>query len=244
MRGSDLSDIDLGIIGGTGFTDLGFVEREKKEVKTPYGEPSSAITIYEHKGKSIGVLQRHGMDRTIPPHMINHRANIHALDSLGLKKVVGINSVGALSKDTHIPSIVLPDDYIDLQPVTYYDDKIKHIVPGLSEDLRNGMIESANDLGVGLITKGVYIQSKGPRLETKAEIKMMARWGDIVGMCAGSEATLTKELGIAFCFICSVDNYANGITDEPPNFKEIIETSRQNTKKINEIILNFVEGYL
>jgi len=239
-----LDKLDLGIIGGTGFTDLGFVEKKKTRVKTPYGEPSSPVTVYEYKGKLIGALQRHGEERTIPPHIINHKANIHALDSLGLKKVIGINSVGALKKEMVIPSIVLPQDYINLDPVTFYDDKIRHIIPGLSEELRNGLLESAKDLGVGLISKGVYLQSKGPRLETKAEIRMMSKWADVVGMCAGSEATLTKELGIAFCFLCSVDNYANGLSEDVVSYQEIVDTSRQNTSRINDIILNFVDTYL
>jgi 5'-methylthioadenosine phosphorylase len=241
--GSELAEL-LGIIGGTGFKEFSLELREKKSIKTPYGPPSSDILFYEHKGKTLCCLIRHGEMRNIPPHMVNHKANIFALHLAGATKVIGLNSVGALRKDLPLPSIVLPDDYINFDPPTFFDSQIRHVVPELSSHLRSNLIESAKDLGLSVIEKGVYVQTKGPRMETPAEIRVISKWGDVVGMNAASEATLAKEKELEFCSICSIDNMANGLGEGPPNYQEILATSQQNQKKIEDILLRYIEVYL
>lgn len=234
----------LGLIGGTGFTELGLEEVDRKLVKTPHGEASSEIVFFDVKGKVLACLFRHGDPRIIPPHMVNHRANIYALKEVGVEKIIGVNSVGGLRQGMPVPSIVIPHDYVNFSPPTYFDDKIFHITPGLSEELRKGLKESASDLGIGVIFEGVYVQMRGPRLETPAEIKIIQKWGDVVGMNAASEATLAKELELEYCSVCTVDNHAHGLSEEVPTYQEILNTARANTKKVNDIILNYVEAYL
>ena len=234
----------LGILGGTGFTGIGLEPEERKTVVTPYGKPSSDLLFYDLKGRSLVVIQRHGEQRNIPPHMVNHRANIFALDQAGAKAIIGINSVGALRMDMPIPSIIVPDDYFDLNPPTFFDGEIKHVVPGYSEHLRKQVIEAAKDLGLSVIDKGVYVQTKGPRLETRAEVRVISKWGDIVGMNSASEATLANELGCEFAAICSVDNYAHGLGDKAPDYREILAVAKGSQERILQILLRFIEGYL
>lgn len=234
----------LGILGGTGFSGLGLEPKERKTVVTPYGKPSSDLMFYDIKGKTVAVIMRHGEQRNIPPHMVNHRANISTLHQAGAKAIIGLNSVGALRPDMNIPSIVVPEDYFDLNPPTFFDSEIKHVVPGYSVTLRKKVLEAAKDLGLSVLGKGVYVQTKGPRLETQAEIRVISKWGDIVGMNSASEATLANELGCEFACICSVDNYAHGLGDKAPDYREIVAVAKENQGRIQQLLLRLIEGYL
>ncbi len=199
----------IAVIGGSGFTEL---------VK-----------------ENIIFLQRHGSD--VPPHKINHKENILSLKKQGAEVVIGINSVGSLKKEIKPGSIVIPDDYISLKDIqTYYDLEVRHITPGLDEDIRKKIIATASEINLKVIEKGVYIQAIGPRLETKAEINMIKNYADVVGMTMANEATLAKELGLKYASICSVDNYANGITEEPVTFEDIKMAQKKNKEKIERLL--------
>ncbi len=214
------------------------------EAETPYGKPSSKVQIIEVNGRKASFIRRHGPEHTIPPHMINHRANIYALHSLGVKNLISIGSVGSLKEGIKPPAIVIPEDYISPFRVdTFFDDKVEHITPEMDDALRNDLRESALSLGIEVHFGGVYLQTLGPRLETKAEIRMYSRFADIVGMTVGSEATLSQEIGMRFAAICSVDNYAHGIGGEVPEFREILERSKINQERTKAIVLNFIEKY-
>jgi 5'-methylthioadenosine phosphorylase len=133
--------------------------------------------------------------------------------------------------------MLLPDDYINTgQILTYYDDKIRHIVPGLDLKFRNEIFSETKQLSLQIKSKGIYIQTQGPRLETKAEIQMLKNFGDVVGMTMASEATLAKELDIKYANISVVDNYCNGIIDEPLTHTIIAENQAKNGKNIKKIV--------
>ena len=234
----------LGIIGGTGFCGLGLEPKERRTVITPHGQPSSDLLFYDLKGKPVVLILRHGGPPSIPPHMVNHRANLFALHQAGAKAIIGLNSTGALRKDMPIPSIVVPDDFIGFNPPTFFDGEIRHAVPGYSEALRGKILEAAKDLGLSVMDKGVYIQTRGPRLETKAEVRVISKWGDIVGMNSASEATLANELKCEFACICSVDNYAHGIGETAPDYREIVAVAKENQGRILQLLLRTIEGYM
>jgi 5'-methylthioadenosine phosphorylase len=234
--------IKLGIISGSGAYDLGMEVLEEFEAETPYGKPSSKVQIVEINGNRAAFIRRHGPEHTIPPHRINHRANIYALRDLGTDRIISIGSVGSLKEGIKPPAIVIPEDYISPFRVdTFFDDKVEHITPEMDDELRKELRESALSLGIDVHFGGVYIQTLGPRLETKAEIRMYSRFADIVGMTVGSEATLSQELGIGFAAICSVDNYAHGIGGEVPEFRVILERSKVNQEKTKAIVRNLLE---
>ena len=232
----------LGILSGSGAYDLGMEIVEEFEVETPYGMPSSKIQVVEAGGNRAVFIRRHGPEHTIPPHKINHRANIYALKSIGVEHVISIGSVGSLKEGIKPPAIVIPEDYISPFRVdTFYDEKVEHITPEMDDVLRNSLRESALSLGMDVHFGGVYLQTLGPRLETKAEIRMYSRFADIVGMTVGSEATLSQELGMRFAAICSVDNYAHGIGGEVPDFQEILKRAKVNQERTKAIVKNFLE---
>ncbi|MEW6007897.1 MAG: MTAP family purine nucleoside phosphorylase [bacterium] len=194
------------------------------------GKGDGSIFIKE----SFVFLPRHGKDKTIPPHIINHQANMLALKSLGVSQIIAINSVGSLKENITPDDFLVPDDYINLWDTrTFYDEKIVHILPELDETTRLLIIDKAKSCGINPIDKGVYVQTRGPRLETKAEIRFLKTLGDVVGMTMASEATIAKELDIPYASLCMVDNYCNGIKEEPLSFSLIKEAQRKKMGKLS-----------
>ena len=219
----------IGIIGGSALVGSErFPNLEKKIVATKYGK------VEVLADRSLCFLNRHA--RGLPPHMINHRANISVFEKLGIKEVIGISSVGSLKESLAPGTLVVIDDYIQLSGIQTFNDKeLKFVVPGFSERLRKILIGSARQLGIDFSDKGTYIQTQGPRFETKAEIRMFSRFADVVGMTLGNEITLAKEKGLDYACMCSVDNYANGIGQEI-NWEKIQQIQKRNVANIRKIL--------
>jgi purine nucleoside phosphorylase len=227
----------LGIIVGGYFSLEGMEVAEKRAMETPFGEPSDHFTIGRLGGKEVTFLSRHGPEG-IPPHRINHRANIYALKKMEVAEVIGVNSVGSLKEELPPGWIVIPHDYLSPWGIpTFYEHQAVHITPVLDAGLRERLIQAASGVGVAFAPEGVYIQTIGPRLETKAEIAMMRGLGDVVGMTMAHEATLCQEVGLAYASICSVDNYCHGIIEQPLTAEEIIQRARENAATINKILM-------
>ena len=227
----------LGIIGGTSLFGTEFFKGFKEEwIETEHGK------AYLLTSEGAVFIPRHGKDMKIPPHRINHKANIKALEMRGIKKVLGINSVGGLKKELKPGSIVVPDDYIALCNVpTFHDEEIVHITPALDEGLRQEITKVAKEMSIKIIPEGIYFQSIGPRLETRAEISLMSSFADLVGMSLASEATLAQELGIAYASICSVDNYAHGVGKGELDFEKVVEEASKNRVDLKRLLLRLIE---
>ena len=231
----------LGIIAGWGTPPAEMEIGETREMETPFGEPSDHFAIGLLAGKEVVFLRRHGTEE-IPPHRINHRANVYALKKLTVTEVIGINSVGSLSKQVPPGHIVIPHDYCSPWAVmTFYERGVVHITPVLDAALRERLIQAAARANVAYKQDGVYIQTIGPRLETKAEIALLKNFGLVVGMTMAHEATLCQEAGLAYASICSVDNYAHGITEAPLTEKEIAIKAQENAATIRRILLRVLE---
>lgn len=208
-----------------------------KKMKNEYGDAAVFIT-----DKTAMVL-RHGNDpqKHILPHLINYRANVKALKDIGVKEIVGINSTGSLKKNLRPGIIVIPDDFITLTATpTLFKNKSVHITPSLNEGVREKLIKAALKKKLKVIKKGTYWQTQGPRLETKAEIRMMTNFADIVGMTMANEAVIAQELEIPYASACSIDNYGNGILDEPLSMQEILDGTRKNA----DLMIQLLHGYL
>jgi 5'-methylthioadenosine phosphorylase len=228
----------LGLIGGTSLFGSKFLEdAQEREVETEYG------TVYLLFTRKVIFIPRHGKEENIPPHRINHKANIMAFKELNVEKIVGVTSVGSLKLDIKPRSIVVPHDYISLCSIpTFYDDKIVHVTPGLDESLRRDIIKVATGLGVDLIERGVYFQTVGPRLETRAEINFIRDYADVVGMNMASEATLAKELELRYANISTVDNYAHGIiAGEELDYKKIVEAASKSRADLEKVLKKLIE---
>lgn len=214
---------ELAIIGGTGLTSLKGLEITRKEmVHTPYGEPSGPLTHGVLGGKEVIFLARHGYGHTIPPHLINYRANIWALSQTGVTRVIGVAAVGGIRDDLSPGRIVIPDQLIDYtwsRASTFFDEgsPVTHIdfTAPYSAALRELLIRAAGEEGQdaddALNYSGVYGVTQGPRLETAAEIDRMERDGcALVGMTGMPECALARELDLEYACCAVIANWAAG----------------------------------
>lgn len=210
----------LAIIGGTGMAQLSCLEiSHRKIMTTPYGEPSGPLTFGKINDNTVVFLARHGYGHTIPPHQVNYRANLWALHSLNLSRVISVASVGGIRADLTPGTVAIPDQIIDYthgRKYTYYDaiDRaVTHIdfTEPYCELTRKRLLEAAERANERVIDGGVYGATQGPRLETAAEVNRLERDGvDMIGMTGMPEAALAKELGLCYGTIAVVANYAAG----------------------------------
>ncbi|MDR1855521.1 MAG: S-methyl-5'-thioinosine phosphorylase [Azoarcus sp.] len=210
----------LAIIGGTGLTQLSSLEVLRREVaRTPYGEPSGALTFGRLCEREVVFLARHGYGHTIPPHRVNYRANLWALQDAGAKSIVSVASVGGIRPDCAPGALVVPDQILDYtwgRVGTFFDDietPVRHIdfTHPYDETIRRAILAAAQAAGEPIIDGGVYATTQGPRLETAAEIDRFERDGaDMVGMTGMPEAALARELDVPYAAIAVVANYAAG----------------------------------
>lgn len=228
-----MSGIDFAVLGGTGLYQLAqLADITPHRLDTPWGRPSDAILAGRLEGRKgdgrVLFLARHGARHTLPPHRVNYRANLWALRQLGAQRIVAINAVGGISAGMAPRRLVLPDDLIDYtwgREHTFHDgpgaagsdNPVEHVDMGRPYDpgLRDALLAAARASGAGLLDGGVYGATQGPRLETPAEIRRMARDGcDVVGMTGMPEAALARELGLAYASIAVVANWAAGCGDQ------------------------------
>jgi 5'-methylthioadenosine phosphorylase len=221
----------LGIIGGTSLLFSKLPPLEKKRIATPFGNA-------EVLSGDVTILMRH--QANTPPHTINHCANLSALALTGVDRVIAFGSSGSLKRAIEPGSIVIPDDFISMSDIpSIHDHAISHVMPGISKDLVGKLGEHFNQAICG----GIYVQTRGPRIETVAEVQALSRIADIVGMTLASEATLACELGMEFAAVCTVDNYANGLGSEVLSYDHILETSRLFSVRTGEMVGTIIEHF-
>jgi 5'-methylthioadenosine phosphorylase len=210
----------LAIIGGSGLTQLASLDlTHRKAIRTPYGEPSGALTFGRLRGREVVFLARHGYGHTIPPHEVNYRANIWALREGGATEIVSVASVGGIRADLGPGTLVIPHQVIDYtwgRRATFFeggDVPVTHVdfTHPYSEAVRQKLLTAARACGEPVLDGAVYAATQGPRLETAAEIDRLARDGaEVVGMTGMPEASLARELDLAYAAIAVVVNHAAG----------------------------------
>ena len=213
----------LAIIGGSGLTKLANLEVVRRiAARTPYGDPSGAITIGKIGDQDVLFLARHGYGHTIAPHEVNYRANLWALKEAGARDVVSVASVGGIRNDIWPGAILLPHQVIDYtwgRSSTFFEGPgapVNHIdfTEPYSRIMRERVLKAAAAAGERITDGGVYAATQGPRLETAAEINRLQRDGaDIVGMTGMPEAALAREISLEYATIAVVANYAAGRGD-------------------------------
>ncbi len=210
----------LAIIGGSGLTQLANLDVTRREVvRTPYGEPSGPLTFGRLAGRDLVFIARHGYGHTIPPHRVNYRANIAALKSAGVRRIVSVASVGGIRTDLVPGMLVVPDQILDYtwgRHNTFFDGhdgQVKHVdfTEPYDDALRKALLAAALRAGESVIDGAVYAATQGPRLETAAEVNRLERDGaDVIGMTGMPEAVLAREIGLAYAALNVVVNHAAG----------------------------------
>lgn len=240
------------IIGGTQTMTLPVLEGVRSEVvETPYGMPSGAVSIGSIGGRDFAFLPRHGNPHMLPPHKINYRANLWALRKLGVTSVVAICTSGGLADRFGPGTIVCPDQIIDYtwgrehtlsdglttEPVVHVDFTIP-----FTGSLRHSLLNAALLAKVSVFDGGCYACFNGPRLETAAEIRALARDGcDLVGQTMMPEAALARELGLDYAALCPIVNHAAGLGDSRNGISraELRATREAAMERVMQLLVRF-----
>ena len=240
----------VGIIGGTGFYNPGLLEREKEiQVETPFGDAVLKTGFYHDQ--DVLFLTRHGEQHSVPPHLVNYRANIWALREAGAGVVLATAAVGSLNLDMGPGKIVLVDQFLDFtkfRPTTFFaggEQGVLHVdvTNPYCPDRCQHLKKVADGLGIDVHSKGTYVCTEGPRYETAAEIRMYQQLGgDVVGMTSVPECVLAREAGLCYATLAVVTNYAAGISQQPLSHKEVVEVMGRSQAELRRLIFAAIES--
>ncbi|HVW21269.1 MAG TPA: MTAP family purine nucleoside phosphorylase [Opitutaceae bacterium] len=215
-----------------------FASWEVRSIETPHGK-----VVYKARGDHV-LINRHGYAAPLPPHSINYRANIRGLADLGFRDIVSLNSVGSLKAALPPGTFVSCSDYVGLQqgPATFFDQELKGGAPGIANNLIPLLVAKlAPEFQIQ--TGKVYVQMRGPRFETKAEVRIVQSWGDVIGMTAAHEADLCTEAGLNYNSLALIDNYANGLegTGTEIDFEKFKLLVKSNQQRVNRLFSRMLE---
>ncbi len=242
----------LAIIGGSGFYTPGedFELEDEFAGETAYGDTSADILCGRWRGTRILFLPRHGPGHRIPPHRVNYRANLRALADRGATAIVAVNAVGGIGDDLSPQTLATPDQIIDYSSGREHSfgdgsgESVLHVdfTRPYSDALRARIATAAQHVGQPLVTHGVYACTNGPRLETAAEVRRLARDGcSMVGMTGMPEAALARELGIDYASLALVVNWAAGVREDQISMAEILENLEQGMARVRAVLGTLVE---
>jgi 5'-methylthioadenosine phosphorylase len=240
-----MAAIKIGIIGGSGLDDPNLMKNKKeKKVKTPYGSPSSDLTIGKIEGVDVVILARHGKKHSIYPTGVNFRANIHALKQEGCTHILATTAVGSLREKIKPGDLVFVDQFIDFtrhRPVTFHDKKVVHtpMAEPFCKDLRSLLVKSAKELRLRHHARGTVITIEGPRFSTKAESYMFRMFGaDVINMSTVPEVVLAREAGICYQSIAMSTDYdcwKEG--EEPVTWEMILDIMHKNAENVKKLLV-------
>lgn len=224
----------LALVGGHGFGALRpWAGAGRLRIETPRG----AVDLLD-AGSHL-VLARHGVDSYTPAHLVDHPRNLSALLEAGCDRVLAVCSVGSLHPELTLGSFLCPSDFIAPGPIdAAHDDERGHVVPALDPVWRRLVLEAwdaATEIPVR--ERGVYWQSAGPRFETPAEVRLIARHADVVGMTMASECVAACELGLAYAAVCVIDNLANGVGEAPLTREEYEAGHAANRERLAAVLV-------
>ena len=242
----------IAIIGGTGLENPDILKNPSRvKVTTPYGNPSSDLTLGTIEEKEVVILSRHGKDHSITPTGVNNCANIQALKDQGCTHILATTACGSLREEIGRGHFVIPDQFIDYtrhRKVSFYENfengELKHTAMADPFDflLRKKIIESAGELGLVCHPEGTVITIEGPRFSTRAESNMYRVWGaDIVNMSTAPETVLANEAGIPYAAIAISTDYDCWKTDEAPvTWEEVLKVFHRNVENVIKILVKVI----
>ncbi|HUF24085.1 MAG TPA: S-methyl-5'-thioadenosine phosphorylase [Vicinamibacterales bacterium] len=244
-----MSDIRIGIIGGSGLYDMAeLTDREERVVETPFGEPSGPYVTATLGGRRVAFLARHGAGHRLLPGELNFRANIFGFKVLGVEWILSASAVGSLRDDFKPLDIVIPDQFFDRtrgRISTFFGQGLvahvgfAHPFCGPLSDVAH---ESALKAGATVHKGGTYVCMEGPQFSTLAESNLYRSWGfDIIGMTNLQEAKLAREAEICYATLALVTDYDCWHPEhDAVTVDMIIANLVQNAKTAQQVIANAV----
>ena len=219
----------VGIISGTSIARSGLMDGwELQAALTPYGE------VEYKEANGVVVINRHGFSNPLPPHQSNYRGYAHLLKEMGVEATLSLNSVGSLDANLLPGSLVSCSDYVSFAPITFIDDAPSAFAPYIDNQL---LASLEPNLSCQIVKDKIYAQTKGPRFETKAEVRILQKWGcDVVGMTLANECDLLLESGISVTSLCMIDNFAHGIGNEELSYELFHELVAENQKIVDQVL--------
>lgn len=238
----------IGVVGGSGLDDPKLMKDiREKSVRTPYGKPSSKLTMGKVAGVETVVLARHGRGHTIYPTGVNFRANIYALKKAGCTHILATTAVGSLRAKIRPGDLVFVDQFIDMtkhRPLTFHDEKVIHtpMAEPFCAELRGLLSKTAKELKLRHHKKGTVVTIEGPRFSTKAESRMWRLLGaDVINMSTVPEVILARELGMCYQSIAmSTDYDCWKEEEEPVTWDMIVATMKRNADNVRNLLMKVI----
>lgn len=234
----------IGVIGGTGLSEPNFLnDVQMQQINTPFDQQGVQIVTGFLEGKAVAFVPRHGRAHKVPPHRVNYRANLWALQAIGVKAIIGVNAVGGIHPETGPGRLVVPHQIIDYtwgRDHTFFSDNLNavtHVDFTQPYDvlLRQHLVDAAQ--GHNMWPHGVYGCTQGPRLESGAEIQRLLRDGcDMVGMTGMPEAALARELGLPYACLALSVNWAAGLSEELITMESIGQVLSSGMEGVIEVL--------
>jgi len=213
MSGEKIAEI--GVLGGSGLYDLAGLEKvETLELETPFGPPSDVVMVGTLEDRRVAFLARHGRNHQLIPSEINYRANIFALKTIGVERILSASAVGSMREDIHPRDVVLPEQFIDRtrhRPSSFFGDGIAvHVsfADPICSEVRRTLLSCARAVGARAHDGGIYLCMEGPAFSTRAESNLYRAWGvDVIGMTNLQEAKLSREAEICYATLALATDY-------------------------------------
>ena len=242
---------EIGVLGGSGFYSL-LENAVELKIDTPFGAPSDKVMIGELGGKKVAFLPRHGRDHQHPPHMIPYCANIWAMKSLGVSRIIGPSAVGSLQRHIKPGDFVVCDQFVDRtcgRKDTFYDGPTAvHISTAdpYCPDMRKLAIEVIQEKGIPFHGRGTNVVIQGPRFSTKAESKWFTSMGwEVISMTQYPEAVLALEQELCYVNIALITDYDTGLVAEngaePVSADEVMQVFHANNERVRDVIAEMIK---
>jgi 5'-methylthioadenosine phosphorylase len=236
--------VRVAIVGGSGVDVSGLLENPApREVDTAYG--GALVEVGGYAGREVVFLRRHGREHTVPPHRVNYRANIAALDDLGCDRLLATAAVGSIDPQLRMGEFVVIDQFLDFtsgRASTFHDGDDAGVVhvdvtAPYCDEIRGVALDEAAERDIVAHDGGTYVCTQGPRFESAAEIRMYQQLGgSVVGMTGVPEVVLAREVGLHYATICAVTNLAAGLRPDPVSHEEVIEAQEQNAHNLSDLL--------
>ncbi len=236
---------DIGIIGGSGLYHIEGMRGVKEiSVRTPFGAPSGPVVLGELDGVRVAFLSRHGAGHRYSPSEINYRANILALKSLGVRRVISVSAVGSMKESLKPGDVVLPDQFIDLtkrRASTFFEGGVvAHVAFGepVCASLGGTLLAAAQAVGATVHRGGTYVCIEGPQFSTKAESLLYRQWGvSVIGMTNLPEAKLAREAELCYATVALVTDFdCWHETEEAVTVEAILAILRKNVELAKQLL--------